>query len=435
MPEKAGATNNDGREWSGARTLLIVSADDSLEELLRSTGELEGIAIERTPTSREAMQIIQHDPPAALITDVKLEDGSGYDLIEALRSSPAGDAALAIVVSGTSEFIDKVDAMRCGADAFFERPLDVAAVVRRIRQLSEPREMATRTIFALQAHPDTDRETMHELETAGYRVHVSGDPRQFEAELSNIQPDLILLDVELPGMSGYDVSRWIRQHEAWTTLPIVFVADEAPVTTRIESVRAGGDDHLTRPLLPALLVSTVAARIERARFLRSLLERDGLTGLLNHSAFMERLKSRLAQARRSALVSAALAMIDLDRFKAINDLHGHLTGDRVLVSLAGLLRRRLRQSDTIGRYGGEEFAVLIEDLNAAEAERLMQRLREEFRSTEHESSDGVRFTVTFSAGIAVLDRKIRTLEEWIERADQALYQAKEQGRDRIVVDA
>ena len=125
-------------------------------------------------------------------------------------------------------------------------------------------------------------------------------------------------------------------------------------------------------------------------------------------------------------------MIDLDHFKQINDRHGHPAGDRVLAALAALLRRRLRQSDTIGRYGGEEFAVLLEDLKGDEAVRLVDRIRQDFAALDHAAESEVSFRGTFSAGVALLEDSMDA-ERWCQVADEALYAAKNAGRDRTAL--
>lgn len=411
--------------------VLLVTKDDDLESRLRTATEIEGVQWIRIRSVSDATASISSRTPDGLVTEIHLDDGTGYELVELLRARPGGEHSLAIVVSGASEFLDKVEAMRSGADAFFERPFDASAVVRRIRQLLDTAGSTSRRVLAVEDDPDQQAFYEMVLSSAGYEVLVCGNPREFESMLASWHPDLVLMDVHLPEVSGYDLSRWMRQHEAWAMVPIIFVTTASPVTSRIESMRAGGDDYLVKPVTPALLLSAVAARMERARFLRMLLERDGLTGLLTHSAFMERLKARFSQSRRSALISSALAMIDLDYFKTVNDQYGHLTGDRVLVGLAALLRSRLRQSDTIGRYGGEEFAILIDDLNEGEAMRLIERLREDFAAIEHEIPGGTTFSATFSAGVAILDSETETLEQWIDHADRALYRAKNAGRNRV----
>jgi diguanylate cyclase (GGDEF)-like protein len=236
----------------------------------------------------------------------------------------------------------------------------------------------------------------------------------------------------LPGVSGYDLVRFVRQDEKYATLPILFLTTQAEAEAQIATARAGGDGHLIKPVLPGLLLSAVAARIERARFLKTLVGRDGLTRLLTHTAFVEQARAVLARKKRDPERSAAWVMIDLDHFKAVNDRYGHPVGDRVLTSLSALLRRRLRQIDTMGRYGGEELAVLLEDLDQDEAMRLVSRLLDEFRLAAHRAPDGSPFHVTFSAGLAMLDPWM-DFEWWRRKAEDAMLAAKSQGRARVVM--
>jgi diguanylate cyclase (GGDEF)-like protein len=163
-----------------------------------------------------------------------------------------------------------------------------------------------------------------------------------------------------------------------------------------------------------------------------LSQHDGLTQLLTRAAFLERAAAVLARVGRHPERSVAWVMIDLDDFKSINDRYGRPTGDRLLVSLSALLRRHLRQSDTIGRIGGEEFAVLLHDLREGQALRLVRRLLDEFSSWEHAAPDGSRFTAAFSAGIAMLEPGSLDLNGWRRAAEQAVSVAKATGRRRVV---
>jgi diguanylate cyclase (GGDEF)-like protein len=270
------------------------------------------------------------------------------------------------------------------------------------------------------------------LEAAGYAVRVCEDPRRFELELTSFRPDLVLMDVLLPGMSGYDIVKFIRQHERYAALPIIFLTTEAQMEAKVRAAAAGADDYLAKPVAPALLLTSVASRLERSRLLGSLLSRDGLTRLLTHTAFLERARAAYARARRPRPRSVIWVMLDLDRFKSVNDRFGHPVGDHVLVGLAALLRRRLRPSDTLGRYGGEEFAILLEDLGLDEATRVIDRVRAEFAAMELRSADGETFRASFSAGLALLDPATMDLPAWQDAADKALYAAKAAGRNRVL---
>jgi len=321
--------------------------------------------------------------------------------------------------------------MHCGADGFFEKPVDWEALMRRLLHLLDRNRSESGRVLAVEDDPQQAAFVRAVLGSAGYEVQVCDDPKHFEMDLGSFRPDIVLMDVVLPGLSGYDLARYLRQQERHATLPILFLTTEGQIDARIEGARAGGDDYLVKPTPPALLLTAVTARVERARFVRSLLGRDGLTRLLNHTTFLERAAAVLASARRDGSRSLAWAMLDVDHFKSVNDRYGHPTGDRVLTSLAALLRRRLRQSDTIGRYGGEEFAVLLDALSQEEAVRLLERLLAEFAAQSHHAPDGSTFHVTFSAGIAMLEPASMDLNAWRGTADAALYAAKGAGRNRV----
>jgi len=262
----------------------------------------------------------------------------------------------------------------------------------------------------------------------GYEVATLSDPRNFEEAISGFQPDLVLLDVMLPGMTGHEVARFIRQDDRFATLPVVFLTAQHQLDFAIESARTGGEAHLVKPVDPQLLLATVAARLERSRFLKTLMYRDGLTRLLTHTAFIEQTKAVVAQLSRNRDRSAALVLADLDNFKGINSRYGHPVGDKVLVALAGLFKRRLRQSDQIGRFSGQQFAVVLEDLVEHEAVSLFDYLVQDFAAMEYSIASGATFTASFSAGVAMYTSKMTTLDEWFEAAVRALAQAKQEGR-------
>jgi diguanylate cyclase (GGDEF)-like protein len=411
--------------------IFVVDPDPNAFEILNRLMEREGLSARYFQTKVAAVAAVEQQMPDGLIIDIHLPDGSSYELVEWVRAVPGGDAPAVLMISPVAGFLDKVEVIRCGADGYFEKPLDWEALMRRLQHLLERMRKEPVRILSMEDDPDQASFISAALGSAGYEVRGCDNPKRFESELVSFRPDLVLMDILLPEISGYDLARYIRQDEKYATLPILFLTAQGEMEAKISSVKAGGDDYLVKPVSAGLLLSTVAARIERARFLRSLLDRDGLTRLLTHTAFLERAKVVVSQKDRDPSRSYAMAMIDLDRFKSINDSYGHLTGDRVLASLSALLRRRLRQADVIGRYGGEEFAVIIDDLQEEEAVRLMRRLLEEFSALEYRSSDGQLFHATFSAGISMVERGMG-LEHWRLAADKMLYAAKAAGRNCIL---
>jgi len=250
--------------------------------------------------------------------------------------------------------------------------------------------------------------------------------------LADFKPELILMDVYMPVCSGLELARLIRQQEAYLGIPIVFLSSETNLEKQFTAMRMGGDDFLTKPIQEQHLVSSVAVRAERARLLNALMVQDSLTGLLKHTMIKEQLAQELSRAKReqSAL---SFAMIDIDKFKLVNDHYGHMMGDRVIKSLARLLKQRLRKSDRIGRYGGEEFAVVLPNCDPDSAAKLLNKIRADFSELRF-LHEGKEFSVTFSTGIAGFPA-YENADELNQAADEALYEAKHQGRNRIVVEA
>jgi diguanylate cyclase (GGDEF)-like protein len=420
------------RPVAAAPDILVVDDDAELRKAVKRLATQEGMSVRSAETSVLGKSAIDERVPDGLVVGTRLPDGPGYDLVEHLRARPGSDLTAVLMVASSASFLDKVDAIHCGADGYFQKPVDWAAFQRRLQHLLERNKAEPARILYVEDDSNQAAFVRAVLQSAGYEVRICDDPKRFEADLTAFRPDLVLMDIVLPGFSGYDLARYVRQDERYAALPIVFLTTEVQMQARIETARAGGDGYIEKPVTPGLLLSDVAARIERGRFIRGLMNRDGLTRLLTHTAFLEQARSVLGEALRDPGRTVAWVMIDVDHFKGINDRYGHPVGDRVLSGLAALLRRRLRQPDATGRYGGEEFAVLIEGLGEPEAVRLVSRLLAEFAATDHHAADGSSFRVTFSAGVAVLTPASMDLDRWRKAADDALYGAKAAGRNRVL---
>ncbi len=174
----------------------------------------------------------------------------------------------------------------------------------------------------------------------------------------------------------------------------------------------------------------MAIRAERMRIIRSFMERDSLTGLFNHTKAKKELDISVSRSERSS-GELCFAMVDIDKFKSVNDTYGHPVGDRVIIALSRLLQQRLRKTDIIGRYGGEEFAVVLPDTDAASAFRVLNDIREIFSGIRYQVDNG-DFAATFSCGIASI-KDYRGSAEIGNAADRALYEAKNSGRNRVII--
>ncbi len=253
------------------------------------------------------------------------------------------------------------------------------------------------------------------------------DPGSLLDELQSYRPDLILMDMYMPRFNGVEATRVLRQMSAYRSLPIVYLSSESDVGMQVEALRLGGDQFLSKPFNPVLLAAVVKTKIERFRETQRSTRHDGLTGLLNHTAAKSTLKAMVDKMAPSEMLT--VAMIDIDHFKSINDTYGHPVGDQVIRGLAWLLKGRLRSSDLIGRYGGEEFLIALPDISPAQAHSVIERIREDFSSLPHAHAKGALFS-TFSAGIASWP-EFNSAHTLTEAADFALLEAKQHGRNQV----
>ena len=337
-----------------------------------------------------------------------------------------------LFISGIDDLATRLLAVRVGGAGFFPKLVDVPLLVDVLDQLTGQRLPTPERILIV----DDDRlaanlNAIH-LRRRGMEVKVVTDPLTTIEVLSDFQPELVLLDMYMPTCTGMELASVIRQIEAFVGLPIVFLSAETDRDKQLAAVGLGGDDFLVKPIKPEHLISAVVSRTERYRKLRSVMMRDGLTGLFNHSTITDRLEQEVARAQRQK-TRLSVVMLDIDHFKQVNDTYGHPVGDRVIKSLARLLTQRLRITDIVGRYGGEEFLVILPDTAPEQALPLVDKLREAFSKLIQHAGSG-RFSTTCSAGIAgyPLWTEPAALKE---AADQALYRAKRGGRNQVAVAA
>ncbi len=284
------------------------------------------------------------------------------------------------------------------------------------------------------------------LEHEGYAVQTAIDGKDAIRKVRTESPDLVLLDMVLPDMSGLEVLRLIKPTDESQFLPVIIQSSKSDIDSKVEGLRIGAHDFLVKPFAEQELVARCANMLrikqlqERLRDAQRKLEEqsitDGLTGLKNRRFFDERLHEEFRRAQRYG-DALSLIMIDLDHFKEVNDLHGHPAGDVVLREAAALIRASIRDPDICARYGGEEFAVILPKTHMAGALAVAERIWKELGNKQYTvASSGApaprKVGVTASLGVAFYPSKdISSGELLVRFADQALYNAKRGGRNSI----
>lgn len=384
----------------------------------------------------ELQAATSREMPAALIVSSQSEPiyvgDKGEPLGGVLNTiKRQGDHQVPLVwICDNGDLRARLQAVRLGAAAFFTHPVDVDALLVKLDDLTALHTPEPFRVLIVDDEPALARLYSVILNQAGMETHEVTDPLEVMAPLVDFRPDLILMDVYMPECNGSEIAAVIRQQEAYVGIPIMFLSSESDTIKQLEAMRLGGDEFLQKPVEPRYLVSSVLTRATRARVLQNLMIRDSLTGLLNHTKTKEQLGIEMERMRRLGH-TISLAMIDIDHFKKVNDTYGHATGDRVLRSLSRLLSQRMRQTDVVGRYGGEEFAVIMVGANAENASRAIDKVREAWAQLPH-SSNGREFYSTFSAGVAAAPPH-QNAQSLSESADAALYKAKDAGRNQVVL--
>lgn len=422
-------TENTQESWQRPRRVVIISPHGhpwsiSLAEQLRFFGFSADLQQESAPSGHG-------EPPLAIVlipdeANAESHPDNAVEQIGKLRKQFPTSYIYCLAVPMSLESI--VLRQRAGADACIPASSSASDILSRILDLAETGEQDAHRVLVVEDSATAIAHIRRSLSQHGIDSMAINDPRKLLETATDYRPDAILMDMYMPFCTGVEVTSALRQIPEFQALPVIYLSSETDIVQQVEALRLGGDQFLTKPVNPIILASVVKTKIERYREMLYAGRHDSLTGLLNHATSKSQLKTMLHSV--SATGKLVVAMLDIDRFKLINDNYGHPVGDQVIRSLAWLLRGRLRSSDLIGRYGGEEFIIALPNLDQERAISLLNQIREDFAALPHAHAHGT-LHASFSCGVAALPdyQKASTL---IQAADDALLEAKRSGRNRVV---
>jgi diguanylate cyclase (GGDEF)-like protein len=303
-------------------------------------------------------------------------------------------------------------------------------------------------ILVVDDHEDNIELLRARLEARGYEIHAASDGQAALDQVERVVPDLILLDVMMPKMDGMEVVRRLKADKNLPFIPVIMQTALDTTANKVEGLDAGADDYITKPINFAELEAKVNALLriksletelrDRKNELSVLNDRltqisltDGLTQIDNRRCLEERLHEMWQHSVRLH-EPIALIMCDIDKFKLVNDNYGHQAGDSVLKEVARLLKEEAREIDRVGRYGGEEFLLILQGTVLDAAVTFAERLREKVEGHTFTFTGGT-LRRTISCGVSASPHpRVKDQEALLKAADEALYVAKETGRNRVV---
>lgn len=453
--------------------ILVVDDVPANVKLLEARLAAEYYEVRTAQSGPAALEIAPAWAPDLILLDVMMPGMDGFEVCERLKADPATEHIPIVMVTALGDSSERVRGLEAGADDFLTKPVDdetlfarVRSLVRLKRLLDEWRLRAETTsqlgVRAGQEPPPSvqgtralalvvDAVEWQRIEAAlgaeGIRGAWVRSGHEAMARLASAAYDLVLLDLRLAAEDPLRLASRLRAEEATRDTPLLLLAEPGHRQVLFRGFDLGANDYIIRPLDANELRVRARNQIRRKLYqdrLRadlaysiSLALTDPLTGLHNQRYLRGHLRSLLASLRGGGGSLAAM-MLDLDHFKAINDRYGHAVGDAALQAVASAIRKHVRLFDTVARYGGEEFAVVMPGATAADAAVAAERLRREVAGLHFAPLPGVVHPLTVSIGVAAVaaeavDDETSAAEALLRRADQALYEAKRQGRNRVVV--
>lgn len=448
--------------------ILVVDDVPANRKLLEARLRADYFEVVTAENGADALEICENGKIDLVLLDVMMPGMDGFEVCGKLKSDTATNHIPVVMVTALDGMTDRVQGLEAGADDFLTKPVNDLQLMTRVKSLVRLKSLTdelrlrastTRNIgleeiltengveqdgpgkVLLVDDRDSSRNRVLQLAAGEFQVDPVGDLTGALLQAAEGNYDAIVISTALNGADPLRLCSQLRAIDRTRFVPILLLADEGEDERIGRALELGVNDYMTRPLVREELVARLRTQVKRKRYnqqLRASVTRtiemaviDGLTGLHNRRYLDSHLQTLFdrAKARRRPL---SIAMIDLDHFKRINDTFGHAMGDAVLKEAARRIRRNVRGIDLACRYGGEEFAVVMPETDGATANMVAERILAQIGNIPVDAN-GTLLPVTASLGVAELDWAADTLASFVEHADQALYAAKQAGRNRVIL--
>lgn len=419
----------------------------------------------------EALDICESSEVDIVLLDVMMPVMDGFEVCRRLKTNPRTHHIPVVMVTALDQPSDRVRGLEAGADDFLTKPVDDMQLMARVKSLARLKsltdELRARALTGQQLAIEDAMRAMNSISTSGgsvliidsdrrhaervqgylggeHRVDVLLEPADAVFQVSGGKYELVLVSMALGDFDALRVCSQIRTVDHSRNLPIILMADEADKPRVVRALDLGVNDYISRPIERNELMARVRTQIRRHRYAMELRESvnhsialavtDDLTGLYNRRYFDRHLNVLLGKAQEQERPLAVM-ILDIDHFKAVNDTYGHDVGDVVLKEFSARVKRNIRGVDLACRFGGEEFVVLMPDADMSNAELVAERVRQAIAEKPFEIGGSRPLSVTVSVGVSFSESDADTPETLIKRADVALYRAKREGRNRVILDA
>ncbi len=452
-----------------ARVLVV---DDILPnvKLLEAKLSSEYYDVVTATSGEEALQRVQNDNPDLILLDVMMPGMDGFEVCKRIKQDPAYAHIPVVMVTALTDSVDKVRGLESGADDFLSKPVNDTALMARVSSLIRLKmtidEWRARESTASQLGVVEQTQSVMDEPYDNARVLVVED-QEFEADKiaetlhkdnDNVIPvdsgmkameyasqhefDALLISLNLKKEDGLRLCSHLRSNEKTRAVPIIMAATEEDMDRIARGLEIGAHDYILRPIDRNELLARVRTQVRRKRFQKRLRDsyenslemavRDGGTGLFNRRYLEVHLQKKLDDLKSSGK-NLGILILDIDHFKDVNDTHGHVVGDEVLKIFADRLLDNLRGFDLVARLGGEEFVAILPDISEDKALFIAERLRRSIADYPMASAvKDMTLSITTSIGGAIIEPGDYTVQEVIDRADKALYEAKNGGRNCTV---